>query len=453
MHKPLEAIKPRPLIELVEHLQGLIKGRLWLKIVIGMFLGISVGLLLGPSAGLVTKSTAYVIGNWLAFPGRLFLILIQMIVIPLILASVIIGIGTSEDIRKLKKLGLRAGAYYIITTLVAITIGILLALTIQPGKYIDSELVQETIKNPNPIEVENKASNIDLSDIPESIISIFPENPLSAMVSNQMLQIVIFAIIFGVALVSIEKSHSRPLIQILRSLQEVCMTIVKWAMRLAPIAVFGLLAQITSRIGIDVIVGLGIYVGSVILGLLLLLCFYLIIVLVISKRSPWDFMNRIREVQLLAFSTSSSAAVMPLTLNVADEKLNINPSIARFLIPLGATVNMDGTALYQGVATIFLSQVFGIDLGLNALILIIITAVGASIGTPSTPGVGIIVLATILNSAGIPVGGIALIIGVDRILDMCRTSINVTSDLTACIVIDKWLGGNMVSNHKIAQGT
>jgi Na+/H+-dicarboxylate symporter len=172
-----------------------------------------------------------------------------------------------------------------------------------------------------------------------------------------------------------------------------------------------------------------------------MLCVYLVIVFVVSGMTPWRFLKSARDVQLLAFSTSSSAAVMPLTIKTAEERLGVRSSIAQFLVPLGTTVNMDGTALYQGAATVFLAQVFGIDLSLGALVLVVVTTVGASIGSPATPGVGIVILATVLGTVGIPASGIALIIGVDRILDMSRTAINVTGDLTACTVMDRWVGG------------
>jgi Na+/H+-dicarboxylate symporter len=216
---------------------------------------------------------------------------------------------------------------------------------------------------------------------------------------------------------------------------------VKWSMLLAPFAVFGLIARFTTRLGIDALLGVAVYVGTVLLGLTLLLCLYLVIVFIVAQRKPLAFLSGVRDVLLLAFSTSSSAAVMPLSIKTAEEKLNVRPSISQFVIPLGATVNMNGTALYQSVATVFLAQVFGVELGPVQLVLIMITVVGASIGTPSTPGVGIVILALILTSVGIPTSGIALIIGVDRILDMTRTSINVAGDLVACTVMERWVGG------------
>ena len=254
-----------------------------------------------------------------------------------------------------------------------------------------------------------------------------------------MLQVVLFAIIFGMALIMMTPAQSKPLLDVLGSLLEVCMTVVQFAMRLAPYAVFGLMAQLTTKIGLDALLGMGMYVGTVLIGLGILLGFYLIIVFVIAHMKPREFLINAREAMLLAFSTSSSAAVLPLTLKTAQDKLKIRSSVAQFVIPLGATINMDGTALYQGVAAIFLAQVFGIDLNAGQMLLIIITAVGASIGAPGTPGVGIIILAMVLESVNIPIAGIALIMGVDRMLDMSRTAINVSGDLVASTVMNRWL--------------
>jgi proton glutamate symport protein len=218
------------------------------------------------------------------------------------------------------------------------------------------------------------------------------------------------------------------------------MKVVSWAMALAPAAVFGLLAQISVQLGFDALLGMSAYVGTVFLGLLVLLIFYLVLVAILAGRNPLTFLGDIREVQLLAFSTSSSAAVMPLSIKTAQEKLGVSKPVSQFVIPLGATVNMDGTALYQVIAAVFLTQVYGIDLTLGQLTLVAATTVGASIGAPSTPGVGIVILATIIQSIGVPPEGIALILGVDRILDMTRTAVNVSGDLTAAVVMERWLG-------------
>ena len=433
-------IYPKPLKYLSEYLNGLIKGRLWLKVSIGMVLGIITGILLGPTVGLVETHTASTIGNWLALPGQLFLILIQMIVIPLIFASIIRGLASGESIQQLKSLGLRVAVYFILTTTIAITIGIAVASLIKPGGYIDSQQVQQIMGNkPGTPLPSDTPSMPGLEELPQKLITLLPSNPLTSMVEGQMLQVVLFAIIFGMALILMTPTQSKPLLDLLGSLLEVCMTVVRIAMRLAPYAVFGLMAQITTKIGLDALLGMGMYVATVLVGLGLLFGFYLIVVMLIGGVKPREFLSNAREVMLLGFSTSSSAAVLPLTLKTAQEKFKIRASIAQFVIPLGATINMDGTALYQGVAAIFLAQVFGVDLGTGGMLLIIITAVGASIGAPATPGVGIIILAMVLETVNIPVAGIALILGVDRMLDMSRTAINVSGDLVASTVMNRWL--------------
>jgi Na+/H+-dicarboxylate symporter len=228
------------------------------------------------------------------------------------------------------------------------------------------------------------------------------------------------------------------------------MTVVRWAMWLAPFAVFGLLAQLTTKIGLNALLGMAVYVGTVLLGLLLLMLGYLVLLFVFARQHPLAFLRSAREVLLLAFSTSSSAAVMPLSIKTVEDKMGVRPSVSQFVIPLGATINMNGTALYQGVAAIFLAQVFGIDISTGGMLLIIVTAVGASIGSPATPGVGIVILALVLDSVGIPTAGIALIMGVDRILDMSRTAINVCGDLTACVLMNRWVSDEAVVSSQVA---
>lgn len=448
---PLELIHPRSLKYLSVQLHSLVKGRLWLKILIGMLLGIITGIILGPSSGLVEPRVSGVIGEWLAVPGNIFLGLLQMIIIPLIIASIIRGIAASEDMDQLRRMGLRIAGYFIITTAIAISIGVGVALLIQPGNFISSELIQTATVTEGVTPDQDIVTKPTIGEIPGLIGTFLPSNPLGAMVNGQMLQVVLFAIIMGIALVSMAPLQSKPILDLAGSLQEVSMTVVKWSMLLAPIAVFGLLARLMTRIGVEALLGMAVYVGTVLLGLMILMSVYLVIVLFVSRQNPLSFLKAVRDVQLLAFSTSSSAAVMPLSIKTAEEKLGVRPSISQFLIPLGATINMDGTALYQGAATVFLAQVFGVELGFGALLLIIITVVGASIGTPSTPGVGIVILAVVLSSVGIPASGIALIIGVDRILDMSRTAINVTGDLTASTVMNRWVGGKMSAEEELAQ--
>ena len=422
---------------LAEKLTFLIRSKLWLQIVVCMVLGITVGLLVSAEgAALVSEEAAVLITGWLVLPGHLFLALIQMIMLPLVVSSIVLGIAGAEDLSKLRKMGLRIAPYFVGTTTVAVLIGVVLAIFIAPGQYVDPLLLSETLADSGAVDL---AKNLEKLTLHDRIVGLIPANPLSAALDESMLQIVVFAILMGIALASIAPDRAKPLLEISKSVQELSMKIVSWAMVIAPLAVLGLLAQITMQVGVNALVGMSAYVGTVLLGLGFLLGFYLTVVFIVGGISPSYFLSQLREVQLLAFSTSSSAAVMPLSIKTAEEKLGIQPSTAGFIIPLGATINMDGTALYQVVAAVFLTQVFGVELSSGELLLLITTTIGASIGSPSTPGVGIVILATILTNIGVPGSGIALIIGVDRILDMSRTAINVTGDLAACVVMDKWL--------------
>lgn len=436
----IQALYPRSLKYLTGQLQMLVRGRLWLQVLIGMVLGIGVGIAMGPSVGWIDQRTARVVTDWFAFPGKLFLALIQMIVIPLVFASIIRGLAATEDLEQLRQIGLRVVLFFVATTAIAITIGLVLASLIQPGDYIDSQALQATLGPATQVAAEAVPAGVNLEELPQAVLSLLPSNPLYSMVESNMLQVVIFALVVGVALVMMAPAQSRPLLELLGSLQEVCMTVVRWAMLLAPVAVFGLLAQLTAKLGLNALLGMAVYVGTVLLGLLMLFILYLVILFVVARIGPMQFIRSVREVLLLAFSTSSSAAVMPLSIKTAEEALNVRPSVSQFVIPLGATINMNGTALYQGVAAIFLAQVFGIDISLGGMALIVLTAVGASIGAPATPGVGIVILSMVLGSVGVPAAGIALIMGVDRILDMSRTAINVSGDLVAAKLMDVWVG-------------
>ncbi len=431
------AIKPLEYFSF--NLNRLVRGRLWLKVLIGMLLGIGTGILIGPGLGWVDADLANTLGNWLALPGQLFLTLVQMIVIPLVFASVVRGLDASESLEQLKRMGLGVVFYFIVTTTVAIVIGLWITSLIKPGTYINADLLK-TVQHVTVVENSTPASVPQLAELPEKLITLLPSNPLTSMVEGQMLQVVIFAMIIGMALLMMNEKQARPMRDLIASLQEVCMTVVGWAMRLAPFAVFGLMAQLTARIGFDALIGMAVYIGTVLLGLLILLLLYLLIVFVASRERPIVFLKSVREVMLLAFSTSSSAAVMPLTIKTVQEKLGVSTTVAQFVIPLGATINMNGTALYQGVAAVFLAQVFGIDLSIGAMLLIVVTAVGASIGSPGTPGVGMVILAMVLETVNIPAAGIVLIMGVDRILDMSRTAVNVCGDMVAARVMQRWLG-------------
>lgn len=433
------------ILVLTESLGLLIKTRLWLQILIGMITGVALGVLISARGmALVDRHVAELIAGWLALPGYIFLALIQMIMVALIFSSIILGVASCGTGEQLRRLGIRIIPYFLCTTTVAVMLGIVLAELVKPGAYISQLMVDNAsldslsqAANAKEFVIQSDASAARHLNFPKTLANLIPSNPLRAALDGSMLQIVVFSIFFGIALLMIQSARAKPLLDIAMSLQEVAMKIVSWAMLIAPLAVFGLLTEITTKMGFDAILGMGGYVATVIAGLLCLLLFYLGLAYVVARISPLSFLHNIRELQLLAFSTSSSAAVMPLSIETATKRFAISESTANFVIPIGATINMDGTAIYQVIAAVFLAQVYGIDLSLPALLLLSVTTIGASIGAPSTPGVGIVVLATILGGIGVPVSGIALLIGVDRILDMSRTVVNVTGDITACLVLDK----------------
>lgn len=432
MTSPLNYLT-HPLHSMLEPVRLLKKSKLWFQVLVALFLGIIVGIFLGPDAGLVSEQASESITLWLAFPGNLFLQLIKMIIIPLIVSSIILGIVASGDPSFLKRIGPRLVVYFLITTTIATIIGFLVAFMIQPGNYIDASNFDVGDVGVN----QTNQTAINFQGIPDTVVNLLPSNPLAAVVNGDLLGVVIFTILFGVALLLVKPMYRKPAAKVLRAVQDATMKIVGWAMLIAPLAVFGLMTRLTSTLGVQAFVGLGMYAVTVIFGLILMVVVYLLIVWLLAAQSPIEFIKAIAPVQLLAFSTSSSAAVMPLSMKTAEEKLGVKPAISRFLIPVGATINMDGTALYQVVATVFLSQVFEVSLPLTAMIAIVALTVGASVGAPAAPGIGIVILATILESVGIPGAGIALILGVDRILDMSRTSVNVTGDLTACAFFNR----------------
>lgn len=416
-----------------KHLQAFIESRLWLKVILAIFVGFGVGLLLSPEFNYITKSNSIVIGSWLGLPGILFMKLVQMIMVPLIIASIIRGL-ISSNIESLKKLGPSVLVYFLFTTFFSVSLGVFLSSVFKPGSQLDQSLQGGISELPTS---QNHA--FDFANIPSIIGNILPENPLASMVTGEMMSIVVFAIIVGIAIMGLSQKNKTPIVNLLSSVQEICMIIVKWAMKLVPIAVFGLIAQLTASVGVNSIMGISYYILVVLLGLAILLLFYIMIVQFFGGGSSIKFLKNIRDAQLLAFSTTSSAAVMPLSMKTAEEKLKVHPSISNFLIPLGATINMDGTAIYQCISTIFIAQAYGIELSIMNLILITFTLVTASIGTPAIPGGGAIILASVLGSIGIPIEGLVLIIGVERLLGMFRTAVNVTGDLTACVFFNQRL--------------
>ena len=412
---------------------------LWLQVVISLLIGLSVGLVLGDDLGPgLEEDNIDFVSSYLSIPASIFLSLIHMIIVPLIFSSIVIAITSLGSTKKLKTLGLGVGIYFVITTIIAITIAVFLVSVISPGSLLDLSLLEESYDlSESDVQVKE---GFALDDIPNAISNIIPKNPITSYLEGQMLSILIFAMIIGMSMLILPRESVKPLLDLLESIQKITIHILMVSMKIVPFAVFGLIVGMVSKVGVESMVGLGVYMGTVVIGLGIMLLVYSLFLKFIAKRSLFSTFSKFRNPQSLAFSTGSSMATMPVTLKTAEEHLKVDSRISKFVIPFGTTVNMDGTALYQVIAVFFLAQLFSIELSLVSIFVIIITTLLASIGTPAVPGAGVIVLSTILVTAGIPPIGIVLLISVDRILDMTRTMVNVTGDLTASCVFDKITG-------------
>ena len=375
--------------------------------------------------------------------GNAWIRLITMVVVPLVFASLVVGTASLGDITKLGRIGGKTVLYYLCTTAIAVTIGLILSNLIRPGSRLDPEAL-EGLRSTYMAE---GASRVELArDAPslvEILLNMIPRNPIEALASGDMLPIIFFAIFFGAALSALPAERREHVIGFFDGVNEAAMVMIHWIMRLAPYAVFALIGAVIARFGLGVLQSLLVYSLVVLLGLVLHVAFtYTSALRFLARRTPREFFRQIREAQLIAFSTSSSNATLPVSMEVAEEKLEIEKEVASFVLPLGATINMDGTALYQAVATMFIAQVLVGDISFTAQFGIVLTATLASIGAAGVPSAGIIILVVVLEQAlagtGVdPAAGIALVLGVDRILDMCRTTVNVTGDLTAAAVIER----------------
>jgi len=375
------------------------------------------------------------IGVWLKPIGDIFIRLLNMIAVPLVLASLIVGAASLSDLKHIAKIGGKTIGFYAMTAVMAISIGLVFANLIQPGNIMDQaskDRLMETYQEEAKAKIEQ---NVGL-DVVSFLVNIVPKNPFKAITEGDFLQIVFFSILVGVFLVQIPRSKSEPVIHFFEGLSQALIVLVEKIMYIAPYAVFTLIAATVAEFGFNILQTLVWYSVTVVAGLTVLTFVeYPGLLKIFTKVSVIDFFRAQKQVLVVAFSTSSSAATLPVTMDVCEKKLGVPNKIASFVLPLGTTVNMDGTALYQAVAAMFIAQVYGFDLNLTQQLTIVLTAALAAIGTAPVPGIGLIMLIIVLKSIGVPEEGIALIIGVDRILDMCRTVPNVLADSLACVVI------------------
>lgn len=415
------------------------------KILIGMILGILFGFLMtGVDWG------KDFVGDWIQPLGTIFVKLLKLIAIPLIIASLVKGISDLKDISKFRNIGLRTIGIYILTTVVAISIGLLIVNIAKPGDGISEETVAkltETYANSEGVQSKmNEAMSQKESGPLQFLVDMVPDNALKAMSNNGlMLQVIFFTIFLGISMLLIGEKKAKPLKDFFDSLNDVVLKMVDLIMLSAPYAVFALLAGVVvSSSDPDLLLALLKYAGVVVGGLLLMIVFYCIVVGTVTKKNPFWFLKEISPAQLLAFSTSSSAATLPVTMERVEEHIGVDKEVSSFVLPVGATINMDGTSLYQGVAAVFIAQALGFDLTFGDQLTIVLTALLASIGSAAVPGAGMVMLVIVLESIGFPADklaiGLALIFAVDRPLDMCRTVVNITGDATVSMVVAKSVG-------------
>jgi len=409
------------------------------KILLGMLVGVLFALLLTNF-----DWGASFIGDWIKPFGTIFISSLKLIAIPLILAALIKGISDLKDISSLSKMGMRTISIYVVTTVIAVSIGLTVVSLIQPGKTINEDTRNELVEaygGDADAKLLAAAAQKDAGPL-QALIDLVPSNIVSAASSNRnMLQVIFFAVFFGISLILIPQEKAKTVKDFFDGLNEVILKMVDLIMLAAPYGVFALMAALVVEApSADLFAALGMYAVSVVFGLLVMVVFYILLVKIVTKKSPRFFLNGIAPAQLLAFSTSSSAATLPVTMERVTEHLGVEEEVSSFVLPIGATINMDGTSLYQAVAAVFIAQAFGMDLSFTTQLGIIATATLASIGSAAVPGAGMVMLVGVLGYAGIPEAGLALIFAVDRPLDMCRTVINVTGDATVSMLVAKSQG-------------
>ncbi|MGB0949002.1 MAG: dicarboxylate/amino acid:cation symporter [Marinirhabdus sp.] len=408
---------------------------------------ILLGMALGVAFALVLTNFSWgdeLIGDWVKPFGTIFINSLKLIAVPLIFASLVKGISDLKDISSLSQMGFRTIFTYVVTTVIAVSIGLAVVNIVKPGNTISegtrTELVQayggEAQKRQAAAMAQKEAGPL------RALVDLVPDNIVGAASNNRnMLQVIFFAIFFAIGLILIPEKDSRPVKKFFDGFNEVILKMIDLIMLAAPYGVFALLAALVVEApSADLFTALGMYALCVIGGLLIMIAVYIALVWAFTKKTPAFFLNGISPAQLLAFSTSSSAATLPVTMERVEEHLGVKKEVTSFVLPIGATINMDGTSLYQAVAAVFIAQAFGMDLDLGTQLGIIVTATLASIGSAAVPGAGMVMLVIVLAQAGIPEAGLALIFAVDRPLDMCRTVVNVTGDATVSMLVAKSQG-------------
>lgn len=418
---------------------------------------ILIGLLIGATGGLIARQVwpatsgqldptlQWLTENVADTVGQIFLRLILMVVVPLVFSALTLGVAGIGDVRRLGRLGIRTLVLTLVLSSISVGIGLAGVNLVNPGKGLPEEkqkLLQETYAN----DVDKALSQAAKAKTArESLLDIIPKNPLQEMVGaldgsspgGGMLAVMFFALAVGVA-ISISPERTEPLVKVLEGVYDISMIVIGWAMRLAPIGVAGFMFKLTATLGLDILQILVWYVGTVIVALALhMFGVYSLVVWLLAKLSPRQFFGRITEVLLTAFATSSSNATLPTSLRVAEEKLGIKREVSNFVLTVGSTANQNGTALYEGITVLFLAQVFGVDLTLPQQIQVVLMSILAGVGTAGVPGGSLPLVVLVLKSVGVPEQGIGIILGVDRLLDMCRTTLNVTGDLAVAVCVDR----------------
>lgn len=394
---------------------------------------ILIGLLLGAALGPVMGDVALYIKPI----GDAFINLLVMIVVPLVMASLIVGTASLGDLRRLGRIGIKTLGYYAVATVVAVAMGLAAGKIFNPGAGLDEDIKQEMLTGYAGLTPEQLETVTEKPNVLEILVRIIPRNPIKAMADTDFLQIIFFALLFGIALTILPEEKRKPVLEVLEAINDAMIVLVKGVMQIAPYGVFVLIAAVAAQFGYGILITLAAYVLITIGTMLFFVFTFYPVTLTLSGMSPILFFKRFYEVAVFAFSTSSSNATLPLNLQVSEEELGVSKQVGAFVLPLGATVNMNGTAIYQGVSTIFIAQVFGISLGLGDLLMVVLTATLASVGAAGVPGIGVVTLTIVLNAIGIPIEGIALVVGVERLLDMTRTAVNVTGDTCCAIWVAK----------------